>query len=156
MEIFYLMPGSASITLFIEGNPYILSERDMLIVPSSAVHRIEAPDKNNKVLRLDIGYPLLGENFRPFTERRFINPLYSFSHLSCPELGRIESIFQAVAGEKLVMSEKHQDDNDTATIVSRMRVSAYLYQIASILLESLPSCELSATDKKKRHTVQII
>ncbi len=156
LEIFYLMSGSGSLTVFVEGNPYCLSERDMLIVPSTAVHRIEVSDKENKVLRLDIGYPLLGENFRPFTERRFVNLFHSFSKEPNSSLSKIEPIFHSISREKLAMSEEHQDDTDVETVISRMRVSSYLIQIAAILLETLPTAALPDSVSKKRHALQTI
>lgn len=156
IEIFYLMPESSSITVFIEDIPYFLCERDMLIVPSTAVHRIEATDKQNKVLRLDIGYPLLGENFKPFSEKRFINSHYSFSKATSSPLDAIESIFHAISREKLALSEEHQENNDLDTVISRMHVSAYLIQIAALLLENLPSIPSYDTDTQKRHATQAV
>lgn len=156
LEIFYLMSGSGSLTIFVEGTPYCLSERDMLIIPSTAVHRIEVSDKENKVLRLDIGYPLLGENFRAFTERRFTSLFHSFSKEPASSLSKIEPIFHAISREKLAMSEEHQDDTDTETVISRMRVSSYLIQIAAILLENLPSAPLPDSVSKKRHALHTI
>jgi len=156
IEIFYLMPGSLPITVFIEEIPYFLCERDMLVVPSTAVHRIEAADKQNKVLRLDIGYPLLGENFKPFSEQRFIQPHHSLSKTDRVQFDVIESIFHAITREKLALSEEHQDNNDMDTVISRMRVSAYLIQIAALLLESIPLVPLSNTDTQKRHASQAV
>lgn len=156
IEIFYLMPESTSITVFIEEVPYNLSEREMLIVPSAAVHRIEVSDQHNKVLRLDIGYPLLGENFRPFAERRFVEPHHSFSKVSDPRLEAVESIFHKISREKLALHEEHQNDDDFDTIISRMRVSAYLIEISALLLEAIPSVPLSASDNPKRHASQVV
>ncbi len=156
LEIFYMMSGNGSVTVFIEGTPYCLSERDMLIIPSTSVHRIEVSDKGNKVLRLDIGYPLLGENFRPFTERRFVDLFHSFSNETSSELSKIEPLFHAISREKLAMSEEHQDDTDIETVISRMRVSSYLIRIAAALLEALPSVALPNSSSKNRHALQTI
>ena len=156
IEIFYLMPGSAPITVVIEEVPYPLSERDMLIVPSAAVHRIEVSDEPNKVLRLDIGYPLLGENFRPFTENRFAEPYISLSDAGDPRLCEIESIFHKVSAEKLALWEEHQSDGDLETVVSRLHVSAYLIRIAALLLEAMTPVPLSASDIPKHHAFQVI
>ena len=156
IEVFYLMPGSAPITVVIEEVSYKLSERDMLVVPSATVHRIEVTDQQNKVLRIDIGYPLLGENFKPFAECRFVEPYHSFSGEHDHNLDEIEAIFHKISHEKLALNEGHQNDDDFDTIVSRLRVSAYLIQIAALLLEVIPSVPLSASDNPKRHASQVI
>ena len=156
IEIFYLVPGSAPITVVIEEVPYKLSERDMLIVPSAAVHRIEVSDQQNKVLRLDIGYPLLGENFKPFAERRFVEPHHSFSGVHDHSLDEIEAIFSKIIHEKSALDEEHKNDDDFDTIKSRLRLSAYLIQISAMLLEAIPSVPLSASDNPKRHASQVI
>ena len=156
IEIFYLMPGSTSITVVIEEVPYLLSERDMLIVPSAAVHRIEVSDTSNKVLRLDIGYPLLGENFLPFTENRFAQPHRSLSNANDPRLDEIESIFHKISREKLAMDEDHRGDGDVETIISRLRVSAYLIRVSALLLEAMTLIPLSDTDNPKQHASQVI
>lgn len=155
IEIFYVMPKGGSITVYIEGTPYCLYERDMLVVPSAAVHRIEAPH-NNKVLRLDIGYPLLGENFRPFMEQRFNDPFYSFSGSTGSALDAAEPIFHAISREKFALDLESQTNDNTELVISRMRVSAYLIQLAAILLETLPSTPLSSTDAQKRHAHQTV
>lgn len=156
IEIFYILPESAPITVVIEEVPYKLYERDMLIVPSSAVHRIEVSDKENKVLRLDIGYPLLGENFRKFAERRFLEPYHSFSREHDGRLDEVEAIFHKISHEKLALNEGHQNDDDFDTIVSRMRVSAHLIELSAILLETIPSIPLSAAENPKRHASQVV
>lgn len=156
MEIFYLMPDSGPMTVYIEGQPYPLKARDMLIVPSAAVHRIEVSEEKNQVLRLDIGYPLLGENFRPFTERRFVSPWYSFANGENPALDAIEPLFHAIRQEKLVLYEEQSDGGDCETVISRMRVSALLMQIAAILLDSLPSSPIATGESKKRYALQIV
>lgn len=150
------MPKGGSLTVYIEGKPYCLCERDMLVVPSVAVHRIEAPDQNNKVLRFDIGYPLLGENFRPFMERRFDDPFHSFSKSTGSPLDAAESILHAISREKFALCEEDQSNNDLDLVISRMRVSAFLFQLSSILLEVLPSTALSDSDAKKRHAHQTV
>ena len=156
IEIFYLMPESASITVVVEEVSYHLFERDMLIVPSAAVHRIEVSDQQNKVLRLDVGYPLLGENFRPFAERRFLEPYHSFSGDHDPRLDEIESLFHKISHEKLALNEEHQNEDDFDTIVSRMRVSAYLIQVSALLLDVIPSVPLLSSDNPKRHASQVV
>ena len=156
IEIFYLMPGSASITVFIEEIPYALSERDMLIVPSTAVHRIEASDQQNRLLRIDIGYPLLGDNFRALTQIRFLNLHYSLSKENDQKISALEEIFHSVCKEKLALSEAHQENNDFDTVISRMRVSAYLNQIAALLLEAIPSIPLSVAEAQKHHSAQAV
>ena len=150
------MPGSASITVVIEEVPYLLSERDMLIVPSAAVHRIEAPDGQNKVLRLDVGYPLLGENFRPFTENRFSTPHLSLSSTNEPKLGEIEAIFHKISREKLALVEEQQKGEDLETVISRLRVSSYLIRISALLLETVPMTPLSDTDNPRQHAPQVV
>lgn len=159
IEIFYIMPESASITVFVDGIAYQLSERDMLIVPSAAVHRIEVSDLNNKVLRLDIGYPLLGENFRPFTEKQFVTPYHSLKKETSPNFEKLEKIFLAISHEKLALSEENQDFEDSHeldAIISRMRVSAYLIEIASILLETLPMIQPNISERRKQHSFQAL
>ncbi len=156
IEIFYLMPASGPITVYIEGEPYPLRGRDMLVVPSAAVHRIEVSKADNQVLRLDIGYPLLGENFRPFTERRFTNPRYCFADGDNPKLDAIEPLLHAIRQEKAVVCEGMADSSDLDTVISRMRVSALLLQIAAALLEAMPSAAVSASDAKKRYALQIV
>lgn len=156
IEIFYLMPGSAPITVVIEEVPYLLSERDMLVVPSAAVHRIEVSDKPNTVLRLDVGYPLLGENFRPFAENRFAEPHRSLSSANDPMLGEIEDIFHKISREKRVLNENSRDEEDTETIISRLRVSSYLIRIAALLLETMTSVPLSDGDDPKQHASQVV
>ena len=131
----------------------------MLIVPSAAVHRIEVSDQKNKVLRLDIGYPLLSENFRPFTEKQFITPYYPLSKETSPNFIKLENIFHAISQEKLALSEENQDNEDSQaldTIISRMRVSAYLIEIASILLETLPMASPNASERRKQHSFQAL
>lgn len=158
IEIFYVMPNGGSITVYIEGKPYLLCERDFLVVPSVAVHRIEAPEQN-KVLRFDIGAPLLGENFRPFMERRFNEPFHSFSKSTGSPLDAAEPILHAISREKFALREEEQPNHDLELVSSRMRVSAYLFQLAAILLETLPATALSDSDAKKRYahrTVQSI
>ena len=156
IEIFYLVPGSTPITVVIEEVPYRLSERDMLIVPSAAVHRIEVSDSKNKVLRLDIGYPLLGENFKPFTENRFIEPHCALSRSTDPRLCEIESIFHKISREKLAINEDHQNEDDVETIISRLRVSAYLIRISALLLESMMLLPLSDDGSPRQHASQVI
>lgn len=156
IEIFYLMPGSSPITVVIEEVPYRLSERDMLIVPSAAVHRIEATDEPNRVLRLDIGYPLLGENFRPFTENRFARPYISLSSEHDPRLCEMESIFHSISREKLALSGDSLSDGGIEAVISRMNVSAYLVRISALLLEAMTLVPLSVSDSPKQHASQVI
>ena len=156
IEVFYLMPESASITVFIEEVPYDLSEREMLIVPSAAVHRIEVSDQPNKVLRLDIGYPLLGENFTPFARRRFAKLHHSFSDVNDSRLIEVEEIFHKIIQEKPALNEEHQNEDDLDTVISRMRVSAYLIRLSALLLEAIPSLPISPSDNPKRHASQVV
>ena len=159
IEIFYIMPESSSITVFIDGTPYPLSERDMLIVPSAAVHRIEVSEQKNKVLRLEIGYPLLGENFRPFTEKQFLTPYYQLSKETSPYFVKLENLFHTISQEKLALSEENQDNEDSQaldTIISRMRVSAYLIEVASIFLEILPMVSPKPSERRKQHSFQAL
>lgn len=159
IEIYYIMPESSSITVYIDGTPYPLFERDMLIVPSAAVHRIEVSEEKNRVLRLDIGYPLLGENFRPFTEKQFITPYYSLAKETSEHFRKLETIFHTISQEKLALSEENQENEDSReldTIISRMHVSAYLIEVASILLENLPMDTPTPSERRKQHSFQAL
>ena len=155
IEIFYLMPGSDSISVWIEEKQYRLKERDMLIIPPAAVHKIEVTTLQTPlVLRLDVGFPLLGGNFRPFTERRFVQLFYSFSEEKNADMISVESILRSICGERFVLNGEAAG-SDAKSFIDRMRVSALLFQLMAELLRILPT-EPIVQPVNKKHALQII
>ena len=156
MEIFYTMPGSGPVNIYVEGHLYHLTQRSMLVIPSTCVHRIEPCGCDNLLLRLDVGYPLLGENFRPFSEKHLDNPYYSFCDGGSPHMAPLEEIFMAISREKAALSNHSPENNHRETLISRMRISSYLFQLCAMMLEVLSFSEPQSSDPKRRYTHQII
>ena len=92
IEILYLPPTTGDTqsvvqTVICEGERYCLRERDALIIGSGMVHSLEAEREGLPLLTLEIGFPLLGEDFEWFARRRFARPLLRFSeHVPTPLL----------------------------------------------------------------------
>jgi len=135
MEILYLMPHSEPLDFYIEEVCHHLQPRDLLLLDSTIVHRADDLGLNNHVVVMQIGYPLLGENFCFFTERRFIRNHYSLASEEDAFLVGLEKLIHQLAQENLLGDPVGMDTSSLEAAAGRLRVSALLFQIAAYLTE---------------------
>ena len=98
------------------------------------------------MLVLEIGYGLLGEDFKLFAKSRFTNPLISFAEeeksSSVPE---IEQLLREISCEYIVQDKSRESEKTKKSFISRMRLSSMLYRLTYMLADSLPMTDIGTT-----------
>ena len=156
VELLYLLPGSSDVRVVVEGQPYILNPREMIMIPGASVHRVEGESGDNQLFVLEFGYPLLGDDFRPFTEKRFTEPFYSFELGTNETLGKIEPLIDELCTYYASLTPKSCKSDDTASAILRMKINASIFSIAALLLEGMPFAETTAAVTPIKHSHQTI
>lgn len=145
MEMLYVLPDSSSAEIYVDGVKTTLHERDFYIIDSTRVHSVET-DTDCRMLVLEIGYGLLGEDFKLFAKSRFTNPLISFAEeeksSSVPE---IEQLLREISCEYIVQDKSRESEETKKSFISRMRLSSMLYRLTYMLADSLPMTDIETT-----------
>ena len=116
---------------------------DALIIGSGMVHSLEAEREGLPLLTLEIGFPLLGEDFEWFARRRFARPLLRFSeHVPTPLL-LLEELLLDISAEPAVQNRQLQYAQTDGAAASRMRIAAAGFRIAALLVEHMPMLDIS-------------
>lgn len=145
MELIYMLGGSAAAYICVDGTKTVLHERDFYIIDSTRIHSVScSPDC--RMLVLEIGYGLLGEDFRLFAKSRFTHPLVSFSEETLPASVRaIESILCEIADERIVKDKSRAVEESPEAFISRMHLASLLYRLSFMLADSLPMTDIGTT-----------
>lgn len=145
MELLYVLGGSAPAHICVDGAETVLHERDFYIIDSTRIHSVVcSPDC--RMLVLEIGYGLLGEDFKLFAKSRFTHPLLSFSEETQPASVRaIEPLLCEIADERMVKDKSRAAEESPEAFISRMRLASLLYRLSLMLADSLPMTDIGTT-----------
>ena len=153
IEILYIMPVSGdtqpALTVICEGERFCLRERDALIISSGMVHSLQTERKDFPMLTLEMGFPLLGEDFDRFARKRFEAPLLRFSEDVPPALLVLEQLLRDIAAEPAAGNQQLQYEPSAQAAASRMRIAASVFRIAALLAEHMPMLDASDTHVRR-------
>ena len=161
MEIFYLLPESGPGVITVDGEEHVpiehtLSARNVYFVGSTVVHSLTSASPDAVLLVLEMGFPLLGEDFNLFARHRFAEPLLRFGEDAPENLAPLEALFLALADEPVVRNIRRAGESSMEYTLSRMRVSSLLFRIAAFLAENMPMTDVSAGQLRTIQAMQAV
>ncbi len=137
IEIIYVLSGC--VECMAEGKPHTVRAGEAIFFGSAEVHELAAVSEDNRLLVLEMGYHLIGERFRVFTE---MIPILRVLPLEAPEYAPLRDVLLRLCS--------HLEDSHTAkTDLTALRTNALLYDVAATFLECCP-CR-SLTEERSRH-----
>jgi len=156
MEIIYVLPDSSPVTIFADERYHVLSARNAYLVQSTTVHALTEASPDSNVLILEMGYPLLGEDFNVFARHRFQTPHIRFGDPDTAHMSTLEALFLALSQEPVARNNERAEENSREYILSRMRVSSLLFRIAAFLAETMPMTDLGAEQLRVMQAIQAV
>lgn len=153
IELLYVAPVTGDShpvqTVICEGLRFSLRERDVLIISSGMVHSLQAERKDFPLLTLEMGFPLLGEDFDRFVRKRFASPLLRFSEDVPRALLPLEQLLREIAAEPAARNLLLQNEQTAQAAAGRMRIAASVFRIAALLTEHMPMLDASDTHVRR-------
>lgn len=145
MELLYVLEGSTSAHIMVDGTETVLHARDFYIIDSTRIHSV-ACGPDCRMLVLEIGYGLLGEDFKLFAKSRFAHPLLSFSEETQTASARaIEQLLCEIADERMVRDKSKAEEESSEAFIGRMRLASLLYRLSFMLADCLPMTDIGTT-----------
>ncbi len=138
IEILYLVRGSATVVL--EDKKYTLCENSAILCGSAEIHEIVTVSPDAKALVIVMGYSLLGNHFRIFTENELPEHVFYFN-----DSEKKNDALYAV----LMKIYDHFNSSHEQNGIFSFRTEALLYDLAVTILESCESIPMS--DERRRH-----
>ncbi len=137
IELIYVLDGTAE--CMAEGEPYTVRAGEAIFFGSAEVHALVSVSEDNRMIVMEMGYQLLGRQFRYFTG------ITLDSRIIAQEQPEIRPFFDVL--------DRLCDHLSTAAAVPpemmALRTNALLYDCAITLLECSPHRHL--TDERSRH-----
>lgn len=154
LEILYLLPGSERVAVTVEGQEYVLTPRDAVFVSCTEVHSVRALGPGAKLLVVEMGFSLLGDDFFVFAGKKFSEALVHFEQEEAcgGSQMKIEKILKEIVQEYLMVEGGVMD----WPAINRMRMSSLIFALAASMAEYLPMTPVSAKGIRQMEAVQAV
>ncbi len=156
VEVIYCISGG--ISLMVEGEFYKLTENQMILINSSEEHSVEYnPSKDSKVLLIEGGDALLGDQFKILTTNYFTKRILDLTPNLDPDpdipehaMKKIRFVVDQILREKMVPECKNSEEN-------YWYLMGYCYELIASLYRYVPMRERTDEQILKRvHYYNII
>ena len=145
-ELLYLPAGSKPVTIEVDHAPVCMHERTLCIIAGGCLHSGLISEEIPHMLIVEFGIGLLGNDYLPFTEQRFVSPMLSFSDTDDPTLLSIERLLRQM------LEAAPKKETDVIPYHTRLRLRANILQLVVKLVDAIPMKPANPHEQKRLHS----